>query len=136
MNYAANTRIAELAAVASAASGGSLVIYSGTQPTTPDTAISGNTALATIVLPAPAFGAATGTGTSSTMTANAISNVNVSNTGTAVWARLYSSAGVSQANTVADFTVGTTGTDLIISSTSITSGTAVSVTSLTLTQPM
>jgi hypothetical protein len=98
---------------------GSMRVYSGTMPAKADSALSGNTLLATLTLSATAFGA----------TANAItSDTNAANTGTATFFRLVNNAGVA----VIQGTVGTSGTDAIINSASITSGDTVSCSSLTI----
>ena len=55
MYSAAATREAALAAFAARCNGGTITIYSGTQPVTPDTALAGNTALATLTFSATAF---------------------------------------------------------------------------------
>ena len=63
---------------------GFLEIYTGTQPATPDTALSGNTLLATPCLSATAFGASSG----ATKTANAITSATAEATGTATFFRV------------------------------------------------
>lgn len=112
--------------------GGTLVIYSGTEPTNPDTALSGNTALVTATFSATAF--ATASYSSPNMTAAAsftAGSYAPSASGTATFARAFESGG----SAVADFTVGTSGTDLIIGNTSIVTGTNVSF-SLTSNMPV
>jgi xanthine/uracil/vitamin C permease (AzgA family) len=109
---------------------GFLRIYSGTRPTNPDTALSGNTLLASLTFGATAFAAATGT-TTVTKTANAIgSDTNAPATGTASFFRAFKSDGTTA---VLDGTVGTSGTDAIINSTSIVAATTVACTSLVIT---
>lgn len=104
---------------------GFLRIYNGTQPTNPDTALSGNTMLANLPLSATA-----GTSASGVFTFNAISTeTSADNTGTATWGSFVTSAGVRKA----DFTVGTSGTDMIINSTSIVAGAQVSCSAATIT---
>jgi hypothetical protein len=108
---------------------GSMRIYSGSPPAKADTALSGNTLLATLGLNATAFGASANAAPLATATANAItSDTNAVATGTATFFRLHSNAGVA----VIQGTVGTSGTDAIINSTSITSGDAVSCSSMTI----
>jgi hypothetical protein len=101
-------------------------IYSGTQPTNPDTALSGNTVLAELTLNATfAPGASSGV-----LTLNAItSDSSADNTGTATWASFLTSGGTRKV----DFTVGTSGTDLILNTTSIVSGAQVSCSAFTIT---
>ncbi len=107
--------------------GGFLDIYSGTRPATPDTALSGNTLLASLPLNATAFAAASG----GTKTANAItSDSSADATGTATFFRAFKS---DHTTAVIDGTVGTSGTDAIINSTSIVSGTTVSCSSCVIT---
>lgn len=106
---------------------GFLDIYSGTRPAGPDTALSGNTLLASLTFGATAFAAASG----GTKTANAIgSTTNAAATGTATFFRAFKS---DHTTAVLDGSVGTSGTDAIINSTSIVSGTTVSCSSCVLT---
>jgi len=106
---------------------GFLRIYSGTRPATPDTALSGNTLLAELTFGATAFAAATG----GTKTANAIgSDTSADATGTATFFRAFKTDGTTA---VVDGTVGTSGTDAIINSTSIVAATTVACTSMVLT---
>lgn len=107
---------------------GVIKIYSGAQPATGDTAASG-TLLVTLTCSDPAWAAATdGVKTldnTPVLTAAAVA------TGTAGWARCEDSAGVA----VMDGSVGTSGTDFTINSTSITSGQTVNLTAGTVTDP-
>lgn len=118
--------------ITASAASGILRIYSGAQPTDADTAVGAQVVLAELTMNATAFGAATSTAsTNSVMTANAITADSSANaTGTAAWFRLWDSAGTVP---LIDGTVGTSGTDLIINSTAISAGAAVSASSLTLT---
>lgn len=118
--------------ITAAAASGLLRIYSGTQPTDADTAIGAQVLLATLTMNATAFGTATSTAsTNSVMTANAITqDSSAAATGTAAWFRLWQSNGTTP---LIDGTVGTSATDLIINSTAISAGAAVSASSLTLT---
>jgi len=106
-----------------------LNIYSGSQPATPDTAISGQTLLAALTCNATfAPGSAAGV-----LTLNSISN----GTGTAgagagtaaTFFRLTTSGAVAHI----DGTVGISGADLNLNNTNIATGQTVSVTSFTLT---
>ncbi len=101
-----------------------LQIYTGTQPATPDTAITSQVLLATLTC-ASTFAPASSGGV---LTLNAISSGTAGNTGTATWFRLCTTGG-----TVGhiDGTVGTSASDLNLNNTSITSGQTVSVTSFT-----
>ena len=156
---------------------GSIVFYSGTQPASPETALSGNTALATWTLSATAFAApAFSAGAQSAAASFVASSVAPSNSGTVTFARatppawagstaytrgscvsnggnLYQCiiAGTSAASggpsgttnsitdgtvtwqylasgpALVDYTVGTSGTDIIVGNTSIQTGTNVSL---------
>lgn len=113
------------------ANNGTLVVYSGTQPANADTALSGNTALATFTLGATAFGAAAGaSGATSTKTLNSVSAVAASATGTATWYRIYRSDGIT---VVSDGSVGTASSDLNLNTISIQISGTVSITSLQFT---
>ena len=117
-----------LADAITAFAGGScqLKIYSGTQPATPATAVSG-TLLAELTCNATFAPAASG----GVLTLNSITNDSSANaTGTAGYFRLFKSDGTT---VVCDGEVGTSGADLNINSVSISSGAAVAVTSATIT---
>lgn len=127
LKYAVTLKNAKLDQITSAIStSGLLRIYSGTQPTNPDTALSGNTVLAELAL-SSTFAAGSSGGV---LTASAITNdSSADNTGTATFASLLTSGGTRKV----DMSVGTSGADLNLNTTSITSGAAVSVSSLTIT---
>lgn len=106
---------------------GTIKIYTGSQPATADTAASG-TLLATFTLGSPGFGAASAgvitlNGTPLTVAAAA--------TGTAGWFRMATSGG----STILDGSVGTSGNQINLNTTSITSGVNVTITSGTITMP-
>lgn len=134
MYSAAATREAALAAIAALCNGGTINIYSGTQPTTPDTALGGgNHLLATLTFDATAFTIpGSDASTSSTITARTITGGTAIYTGVATFARALTSGTA----VVCDFTVGASGSgaDLIINSTSVSSGASVTCSSLTITQ--
>ncbi len=113
--------------------GGTLVIYSGTQPATPETALSGNTALATFTFAATAMGAPAASGgfMQGTLAFTATS-VAPSASGTATFARAFESNGTTA---LYDFSVGTSGTDIIIGNTAIQTGVDVTVSSAILQMP-
>lgn len=127
LKYAVTLKNAKLDAITTAIStSGLLRIYSGTQPTNPDTALSGNTLLAELALSSTfAAGASSGVLTASAITADSSAD----NTGTATWGTLTTSGGTRKV----DFTVGTSGADLNLNTTSIVSGAQVSVSSLAIT---
>ena len=87
------------------------------------------TQLVECVCSASAFAAAASSGV---LTLNAISNGTASNTGTAAIARIYKSDGTTLV--MQGLTVGTSGSNINISNTSINSGDIVSVTSATITE--
>jgi hypothetical protein len=107
---------------------GTIKIYTGTQPATADSTATG-TLLATFTLGSPGFGSAvngviTLSGTPLTVAA--------SNTGTAGWFRMWKADGTTA---VLDGSVGTSGAQINLNTTSITSGVNVSITSGTITMP-
>lgn len=103
-------------------------IYSGTQPATPETALSGNTLLATVVLPASsAFSSSNGV-----MTAAAISNVTIAATGTATFFRWTKSDGTT---VIADGSIGTSGADMNLNSVALQSGAVLATSGFTFTIP-
>ncbi len=107
-------------------------IRSGAQPTDPDTAASG-TLLATLTFSNPAFTGATDAGPGGLLTASAITDDSSADaTGTAGYFRILTgTAGVA----VADGEIGTSGADLNLNSVAITAGSAVAITSMTVTMP-
>lgn len=106
---------------------GYLRIYDGTQPANANTAVSTQVLLAELRFNATAAPAASG----GTLTMNAITqDSSANNTGTATWFRATKSDG---STVVFDGSVGTSGCDINLGSTSITSGSSVGVTSMTFT---
>ena len=107
MNTAKTTAIAGLAAMTALLNSGTLTIYSGAMPATPETALSGNTALVVFTFSATAFAAATFAANLETQ-ASTFVNANMAPvaSGTAAFARLMRSDGVT---VFADMTVGTAG---------------------------
>lgn len=102
-------------------------IYSGTQPATADTALSGNTLLATLTCSNPAFGASSnGVITLSSVTDDSSADA----TGTASFARIVTGTAF---NTVFDCDVGTSGATINLNTVSIVSGGVVSITSGSIT---
>lgn len=119
-------RMADL--VSNIGSAGLLKIYDGTQPASPDTAVGAQVLLSTHTCGSP-FGPASSSAHPSVLTANAIGSATAGNTSTATWFRITTSG----ATAVVDGSVGTSSADLILNSTSITTGQTVSITSLTVT---
>lgn len=117
---------AEADAIGGALNNGLIRIYDGSQPANADTAVSGQTLLAELTFGADAFPAAS----AGLLTANAITSDSSANaTGTASWARILASNGTT---VYFDGTVGTSSANVVINSTAISSGAAVSCSSLTL----
>lgn len=113
-----------------------LVIYSGTAPANVDTALSGNTVLAELEMSNPAFGDAVDAGPGATATANAISNDTAANaTGTASFFRIFDRAASRKARIQGTVTVTSGGGELELPTLSIVADVAVSISSLTITQP-
>jgi hypothetical protein len=116
---------AEADALAALLNSGYLRIYSGTQPATADTALSGNTLLAELRFGSTAFGSASG----GLLTANAITaDSSADATGTASFFRALKSDGTT---VIMDGTVGTSSANMIIATTSISSAQTVSCSSFT-----
>lgn len=127
MNAAQNTVSIGLAAMNALLNSGTLVFYSGTMPSSPETALSGNTALVTFTFAATAFAAPSySAGYEQAAATFVASSVAPSSAGTAAFARAFKSDGTT---VVADYTVGTSGTDIVIGNTSIQMGVNVSITS-------
>lgn len=118
-------RDAMVTALTGAISGYTLSIYTGSQPATANDAATG-TKLVDIMI----------NGFNTPVTGSATLNTSTPNTGTAVatgtagWGRIVGGAGER-----IDGTVGTSGTDFTINSTSITNGATVTLTAMTVTQP-
>lgn len=102
-------------------------IFTGTPPANCAAASTG-TLLGTLTGNAGGFGSASG----GVLTANAITGANASGTGTAGYFRIFDSTG---ATCKVQGTVGTSGTDMIITNTAINSGDPLTCSSLTLTAP-
>lgn len=100
-------------------------IYDGTPPANAGTALSGNNLLATITGPDPFGTASNGVITAGTLTDDSSADA----TGTATFFRILTSGDT----VLAQGTVGTSGADLNLNSTSIVAAGIVRVTSLTIT---
>jgi hypothetical protein len=122
--YSTTVRNAMLDAITTAA--GSLAtikFYDGSRPATNGAA---TTLLATLTCNATFAPAASG----GVLTLNSITGANASANGTATWARLAASGGTF----VADLSVGTSGSDLNMTTTSFVSGQPVAVSSFVITE--
>lgn len=111
-------------AAAVLANSGTINIYTGTQPATADTALSGNTLLVTLTFSSTAFGASS----AGVITANSISSGVAVATGTATWFRVLKSDATTK---LFDGSVGTASANLILPTTSITSGQTVACSAFT-----
>lgn len=108
-------------------------IYSGTPPANADAALSSNTQLAELVCASTPISGYTDTGTAARATFGAIaSDTSADATGTATFFRILDNAGTTVKG---QGTVGTSASDLILNTTSITSGSTVSITSATIDLP-
>jgi hypothetical protein len=121
-----NTRLDAITTRQDGGSGAALLrIYDGSRPATGGTA---TTLLAELTLSDPSASAASsGTLTYSAITADSSANA----TGTATWFRIVQSDGSTH---VMDGSVGTSGSDLNLNTTSIVSGAQVSISSFVLTE--
>lgn len=106
---------------------GTIKVYDGTKPAGPNTAITSQVLGVTLTFSATSFGAAS----SGVATANAITSGSPAANITASWYRACNNAGTA----VIDGTVGTSGCDLNLGSTTITTGVPVAITSATYTHP-
>lgn len=110
---------------------GVIKFYTGSPPADPSVAATG-TLLATLTC-SSTFGVVTAGvsgGAAAVLTANAITSANGVATGTPGYARIETSAGAG----VVDLDVGSSGTSIIMTPDTITSGAPVNITSLTITE--
>lgn len=123
--YVSTLRDAQLNAITTAVgSAGKLAIYNGTRPATGGTA---TTKLAEFTLGSPFSAASSGGGP---ISPTLPSNVTALTGGTATWFRITTSAGAF----VLDGSVGTSGADLNLNTTTISGGGTVSITGFTITR--
>lgn len=110
---------------------GLLKIFAGTQPANPNT-VHAETILATLTFSSTAFGASSsGTATAAAITADSSADA----TGTAAWFRIGDSTLSDTSAGIMDGEIGTSGSDINFNSVAFTSGSEVSITSLTVTMP-
>ena len=126
MKTSAASRNAMLDTLCALANGGTISLYAGSQPASPETA-AGSTALVTNNLAATAFAPAA----AGVATAGAIADGVAVGAGTAGWFRIFTSGAVA----IWDGTVGTSGADLVLSSVAVEVGDTVSISSFTVTLP-
>lgn len=122
------------AAMDAGAGAATLKIYDGTRPTYCGEAVGAQVLLAELAFSDPAFPASSDDDTPNALaTANTVNDDSSADaTGTASWFRIEDSDG----NDVLDGTVGDSGSwDLLLNTVSITAGSTVSVTSMTMTMP-
>jgi hypothetical protein len=110
---------------------GTIKIYDGTQPASPDTAVGSQHLLATLTLSATAFGSATADGTNGKATAAAITSGTGVADYTATWFRAANGAGTA----IIDGSVGTATCDLVLNSAAITTGATVACSAWTVSVP-
>ena len=116
---------AEANAVAALLNDGWLRLYSGSQPSTADEAVTSQVILAELRFGNPAFGSAS----DGVAAANAITGDSSANaTGTATWFRCFQPDGTTP---VFDGSVGTSNSNLVLNSVEISAGAQVDVTSFT-----
>jgi len=134
--FADATVIADLEAITALLNSGKLEMFTAPQPADANTAITSQVKLCTLTFGSTAFGtpAASGSAGSRVVTAeaNAItSDTNAAASGTAAWFRCYKSDGTT---VVLDGSVGTTGCDINLNTTSIVASATVALTSFAITQ--
>ena len=131
-NAAAQAMLTALGAQIDAGTQAVINIYSGSQPVDVETAASG-TLLAELLCNATAFSGISDTNPGARATFAAISpDSSANNSGTAGYFRILTQVG---GTAVAQGSVGTSGADLNLNTTSITAGSQVSITSATIDQP-
>lgn len=116
---------------------GTIKIYGNTQAADANTAVGAQTLLATLTFGSTAFAASTAGGTTpsrkATGTANTITgDTSADATGTATWFRVLKTDGTT---VVLDGSVGTSGADMNLATTSLVAGVDVEITSFTFAQP-
>jgi hypothetical protein len=128
----ASWNLALNAALDASLASGFIEIYDSTgtgQPLTPDVAVTTQVLLAKLPLSATAFAAASG----GSKLANAITSASALATSTATWFRAYKSDNVTA---VIDGSVGTSGSDMNLNTTSIVTGATIAVTSWSVSMPV
>lgn len=126
LKYASALKDAMLAGITSQISTSGLMRwYSGTQPTNPDTALSGNTLACELALSASSGSASSGVYTFGTITADSSADATV----TVTFGSFLTSGGTRKI----DFTIGTGTHDLVVNSTAVQSGAQCSCSAFTIT---
>lgn len=131
-NAVAKAMLDAASAAADAGSAAVIEIYNGSAPADAD-ASEANTLLASLTMSATAFGGSTDANPGALATANSItSDSSADATGTASHFRVKTQT---SGTVIAQGSVGTSSADMILNTTSITSGSTVSITSFTITLP-
>jgi hypothetical protein len=127
----ASARNSGLDTVFNVLNSGKFIVADGTQPTDADTSLGAQVDLADLAFGSTAFAAAS----AGSKAANAITQDSSANaSSTATWATLIISANAFSGARLMDMSVGTSGANLNLNSVAISSGAAVAVSSLTITQ--
>lgn len=131
MKLAVNRRNEQNDALTDNFASGKFRIYSGTRPTDADTALSGNTLLVELTMGATAFPASS----AGVLTANSIASGTAVATGTASFVRVMQSDGTT---VICDMAITATGGggEIQIATLSIVTGAVISISSLTITNPV
>lgn len=125
LKYSNGTRDAQQQGLITYASTGCLIrLYNGTQPANANTAISTQTLLVTLTI-----SGAFGTDSNGTLTLGSVTNGTAVASGTADFFRIFKSDGTT---VVMDGSVGTSGADLNLNTTTVASGQTVSITAGTI----
>lgn len=131
-NVVAQARLTALKTSIDAGTAAIIRIYDGTQAADADTAVGAQVLLAQLTMSATAFGSVSDAAPGAIMTAASItSDSDADATGTATWFRMLDQSG---GNTIMDGTVGTSGCDLNLNTTSIVQHSTVSISSMTITE--
>ena len=125
LNYSNGTRNAQQQGLITYAGSGCLIkLYNGTQPTNANTAISTQTLLVTLTV-----SGSFGTDSNGTLTLGSVTNGTAVASGTADFFRIFKS---DDSTVVMDGSVGTSGADMNLNTTTINSSQVVSITSGTI----
>lgn len=125
LKYSNGTRDAQQQGLITYAGSGCLIrLYQGTQPANANTAISTQTLLVSLTI-----SGAFGTDSNGTLTLGSVTNGTAGASGTADFFRIFKSDGTT---VVMDGSVGTSGADLNLNTTTISSGQTVSITAGTI----
>lgn len=132
-NAVAQAMLTALGVAIDAGTAAVINIYSGTPPANADAALSGNTLLAQLTCSATAFSGLSDTGSAARATLAAITaDSSADATGIATFWRILTQNG---GTVIGQGEVGTSGKEMILNTTSITSGSTVALTSATIDQP-